>query len=1306
MIKVACESCKASYELDPRRIPPTGMKMRCPRCGTSFSVALPTAPGTSAQAADSAEAVAAKLLPKNERPVHPAPRQKGTIIGQPITIPPLSSPPPTLQERPSKGTVIGLGTLPTGDMDPEDTLLAIDKTRGHETQPANQGQGVPEWIETSQADLPAVKSTVSNPRASEISIADLPAFSHRPSKGGDAIAELPALKNALPGRPTEDVPDLTDLLEVKRSSDKAPMKPGPSADLPVAKDAIDLPATARARQTADRSEARIDLPKNKASAPSTKQAARDSTLTDGFGELELPVLKHPERRTNGRFEAPLPEEGELPVIRAVPPPPPPPRQTTVKEVAHPVKRAIEDCPTLIGPQAQLPGMGTSEPAALPPSRLSDIGTADFMDLDVDLPVLSRPPVSNGAPAVGEELDLNQSATDATDAVHAPSDQARVGATSYGEVDLVSGARTTTEMEFGLAQEPLELKEEAAIAVPPEILRRQRGAEFEAKQEAKSKKSLGVAIKLGVVVVVIVLAGLGLALTEHGMFGVYFLEQYLPAAANPAFARAAMKEAEKLASTDTYSDVRRSLKSLAAARHRAGLNRAVLTASLVHESLYSVRFGRDSASSGRAAAIFARLEERGGNAPGMALARAADALQRGDLDAAQNHLQTARQQSPSDTYLELVAGELALRRGTFDAAEKAFGRSLGLDGGARAQWGLARTAKKRGRPEQVTVLVQQTLALSPLHADALVEKAALLIKQGQEMAAQALLRQAVGLDAIGGRYLWTSKETAAAGFTMLGYLDELHGRLRLATRYYNLALDVDPFRAEALVGSGRVSLDEHRFNDALARFESALNISKTDTAPLLTGRTTSAEAELGIGRALLSLDKIRDGKNRLTQLAARFPRDSEIALWLGKALQASREEAGAEQQYRKSIELGPTRFEGYLALAQLLFKEGKEEQASAILTNATRNVPESAEMRRMLGQSELTRNHLDNAIHEFRRAIELDAEDWEARFGLGVAQRRRGNLEEAQQIFQQVASRDPGHGGLALERGLIFEAQGKYPQAIETYRSALKTDPKKVDLLLRLGATQVEAGAIAEAQQTLEKVIAEVPDSAEAEHFMGRIALAQGRAPEALIHFDRSINLDSTRAEFHLYAGLAALHMANLGRTYQEAQAALAIDSNMGDPYWLRGLVRLRTGAVKDAIEDLETAIRLKPSRYDAYAAMGDCYEQMRNLPAAVLSYRKALDNDAKNGQWWYRLGSLQLDLGSRREAIGALERATTTSDNAVPPPAWLAEAHRLAGEALSANGDRKAAIVHYQRYLQLASRSALDRDAIVAVLRKWGVEVK
>src|SRR5262245_30597999 len=38
MLKVNCEACGAPYEVDPRRVPATGLKMRCPACGASVQV--------------------------------------------------------------------------------------------------------------------------------------------------------------------------------------------------------------------------------------------------------------------------------------------------------------------------------------------------------------------------------------------------------------------------------------------------------------------------------------------------------------------------------------------------------------------------------------------------------------------------------------------------------------------------------------------------------------------------------------------------------------------------------------------------------------------------------------------------------------------------------------------------------------------------------------------------------------------------------------------------------------------------------------------------------------------------------------------------------------------------------------------------------------------------------------------------------------------------------------------------------------------------------------------------------------------
>src|SRR5690348_14180205 len=66
MLKVECESCKAPYQVDERRVPPTGLKMRCPKCGHTFLVTDPS---------KGAPPLAAGGLPQQPSP------KKATMVG-------------------------------------------------------------------------------------------------------------------------------------------------------------------------------------------------------------------------------------------------------------------------------------------------------------------------------------------------------------------------------------------------------------------------------------------------------------------------------------------------------------------------------------------------------------------------------------------------------------------------------------------------------------------------------------------------------------------------------------------------------------------------------------------------------------------------------------------------------------------------------------------------------------------------------------------------------------------------------------------------------------------------------------------------------------------------------------------------------------------------------------------------------------------------------------------------------------------------------------------------------------------------
>ena len=1147
--------------------------------------------------------------------------------------------------------------------------------------PATKGGGF--------ADLPATKGFGADLPATKGFGADLPA----PKLGGGfgdldlptpkGIADLPTPKN------------LADLPTPKNIADLP--TPKNIADLPVARGGADLP-TPRGY-----GESSVDLPAPRNDLPVPK--GDESSFADL--DLDLPDLPGEDEPDASRAFGDI----ELP----------PPKVTsnlagkgrTVQSHGAPSARGAggrrEE--SSFGDLTLDEEHGDSD---LPPSLLGDEESSfDELNLEEDRPsgpVPGPPPRRGAAPPLDDVEELDPGAEDLEDDPFdsPPRRDSRVSndeeEDDFGEAEFDEGEEgDAEETEFGISGD-----EARGLGLPPEILRKQRGEEFEAKQAALGRRAVTILVRVAILLVLLIGGGAALTFTDYGVFGIYYWERWLPAAGDARFASEAISKAEKLASTDRYVDVKRALKELGQARNKAGINRDLLTRSLAHEALYMVRFGDDPGSSSRAAAIWKRLEERAFKAPGIELARASDAARRKQWRDVGSHLNAARSKAPSDPYVELLAGEIAMTDGKLEQADKAFTRALQLGGGARAQWGVARVALAGTDLEAQVAAVNETLKLSPMHVEARIAEARIVWMQGKEERAVHLLRVALGLEPTEeDQYLWSSKQGTSLGYSLLGYVHESRGRLHTARESYDQALSADPYRVEALLGSGRVLLREQRASDALARFESALSSATKggENPQQLSGRKADAEARLGMSRALIALDRGPAAKSKLEELTKTLPNDPDVVLAMGETEASLGNAEQAEDHFRKSIELAPKRFDGYLSLSQLFFKQGDAAKASEVLNEAAEQVEETSEMRRMLGQSELARNKIDSAVHEFSRALELDPHSVDAMFGMAMALRKRGELDGADKMLEQIAVRDPAYAGLAEQRGLLFEAKGEFDKAIKAYSNALEKDPGDTGLLLRLGAAQVEATQFDAAEQTLDKVVRELPNSAEAAYFIGRIAFGRGRTPDALTHFDRAVGLDGTKAEYRLYVSRASLDMGNLGRALEEAQAAIGIDSGVGDAYWVRAVVRLRMGAVKDALKDLEKALKLNPARAEALAVMGDCYEQLRELGEAIRSYKQALERSPQRGEWWYRLSVLHADAGDRGASDAAVRQALELGEKVDPIPYWLPDAYRIAGESSEARGNRNDAIRFFKRYLEIAQPAAIDRVEIEKQLKKWGVQL-
>jgi cellulose synthase operon protein C len=1321
MFKVECPGCKAPYQVDERRVPSTGLKMRCPKCGTSFQVEPPDDgrrtgpspvlgdpaaprpdPGAArsqlrnpaartmvgvapsslglppAGAKPAAPTVPARPEPPKAAPARPPvparpaapkapdpyadadlPAVGGKEADLPVAAPARKPPPIPGGARPAPPVAKPAAakppsTLPPEDLEEEDLPAVpgdeLDLPAPVAPPPARAPRAPAPPVDV---DLPAI-ATDSEWGLPAVSGGKAPPAAARPaaqpsSSGLDLdLPDLPGLE--LGGEP--ESPGLGDLpsLGSRRAAPTEDLSgrvradlPSPSADLPtftagLPSPAAGLPAVAAAGLPALGG---AGLPSPAAGLP-VRAAPPTAPPSQGFGELDLDLTPGP---APGAIDLGMGGPGSLP-----------PGPASFGEIELPPG----------------PGVPSARPAAMPSGRPP---AAPIDPLEAD--------------PFGEAPIPSQRPAPATAAASATSNITRAegGGTSYGEVNLDGGggaevpldapirspaANASEEMEFGAV--PAQAPAPAAAAAPTRM-----------PSHAPKRRSRWPLRVFGGLLVLAVGGGSLSFVPGAGPYGAYWISDRVNAGKHAALLADAQTRARKAFGRDLWPDAVVAVQDLEVARAGAKRYRPFAAYGAFASYLRELRFGSDPAVHARAKGLLAELGDAR-DVPYEPLAAAArDALE-GQLSRADQSARALSRDRANDPDVLALLGEIELRgaepggaRATFEALDK-------IETSARASFGTARAALAAGDTVAASAAAKITLSRTPRHVGARILLARIGARaRATEPASLAELQALLKSPAT------ASPQELVAAETLLGDIHLGRSHVALAEAAYTRALKIEPGAAPALRGLGEAQFRGGRFSEALARFEASLQADPESVA-----------SQVGVAKSKLSLDRIEDAAKILRQLVKTAPKDATVAYWLGRTLEASGDKDRASATYHVAIEKAPPTpavVDVYVALAILQNERGQAEQAQKTLTEARKKLPESSALHRALGDLAILQARYAEAVQEFRRALELDADDLAARFRLGVALRRSQNYTAATDVLDQVAKVDPEHPGLALERGLIFEATGHGTEALKAYDAALAKAPTDPELMLRAGCGSVSAGQAERGEELLRKVLAQRPNSAEVNHCLGRSLLVRDKVADAQRLLDRAVELDPNRAEYHLYSGWAANEAGNATKADRELARALELDGSLTDAYWQRGVLRARQARVKDAIVDLTKALSLNPSRSEARAALADAYYDLGRERDALIEWERAVKEQPDNPVWHFRYGKLLVTNQLNDAGKEHLAKAIAAGEKAESPPRWLWEAHHFMARALAG---RAEAAVHWEHFLRLGPKDSPYRNEAKQALARLG----
>jgi Flp pilus assembly protein TadD len=259
------------------------------------------------------------------------------------------------------------------------------------------------------------------------------------------------------------------------------------------------------------------------------------------------------------------------------------------------------------------------------------------------------------------------------------------------------------------------------------------------------------------------------------------------------------------------------------------------------------------------------------------------------------------------------------------------------------------------------------------------------------------------------------------FLRAGMANERTGDYKGAERLYRRGLELAPDDVELHNALGWTLFQDGRPAEAVAEYERALAVDPQH-----------AKAHNNLALALVELGRLEEAASHFKTSLEIEPR-AEIYSDLGFTLARLGKSDEARSLYRKALELDPSCASAHVNLAVTFVQAGNFAEAESHYRQALPGRP-TAETHNGLGYVLARQGREDEAVAEFRKAIEVDTKFTAAYNNLADVLAKQGKLEEAADYYRRSLVQKPS-AAVYNALGIVLRRLGKMDEAAEQFAKA-------------------------------------------------------------------------------------------------------------------------------------------------------------------------------------------------------------------------------------------------------------------------------
>lgn len=293
--------------------------------------------------------------------------------------------------------------------------------------------------------------------------------------------------------------------------------------------------------------------------------------------------------------------------------------------------------------------------------------------------------------------------------------------------------------------------------------------------------------------------------------------------------------------------------------------------------------------------------------------------------------------------------------------------------------------------------------------------------------------------------------------------------------------------------------------------------------------------------------------------------------------------------------------GIILIHQKKIKEGKKLIELSLKIN-----PNQPKALLNYGLAYYQQDRFDEAIENFNKAINLKPDYAEAIYCRGLSFKKKKLLEDAINSFRSAINANPKYLDPFINLAYLYFEIRDFEMALPTFQKALEIDPHNYEILGMVGECQNELGMFQDAVKNLEKSLKIFPNQELKMIGLGYSYLKLNNPKESINKF--SYVLD---------------HINN--------KNILALN-NRANAYYL-------IGSYDQAINDLNSLIKINSKIAFAFLTYGNCLLKTGNYEGATKKYLKSIDLDKKDPDAYLNLGILKHQEKKYLDAIENFNKA-------------------------------------------------------------------